>query len=244
MPNCVRLGVAAAAVLSFVGTGLADERLIVENFDDPLTPFNVRCTHEFSEFAGVGPAWSVRTSFEPGPTPLPSAALNLRGADLITWNTDGLGSSVFRAGASVWNHDPAAAATVTFHGTFAEATFEAPPSSAGYVVFEVTNDTLGVRPFPETGEASLGPIETITLRSSGDADFDDIFVSVNHKHCPCDFNQDNGYDVFDLLSFLNQWFLLDDASDFNGDGEFDVFDLLDFLDCWFDPANSGLRFCP
>lgn len=244
MRHCFHFALAASAALALTRIGLADERLIVDNFDDPLAPFNERCTHDFMEFAGVGPAWSVRTSFEPGPTALPSAALNLRGADLITWNADGLGGAVFRAGASVWNHDPAAAATVTFHGEFAEATFEAPPSSAGYVVYEVTNDTIGVRPFPETGEASLGGIEAITVRSSGDADFDDVFVSVNHKHCPCDFNQDNGYDVFDLLSFLDRWFLLDEASDFNSDGEFDVFDLLDFLNCWFDPANSGLRSCP
>lgn len=49
--------------------------------------------------------------------------------------------------------------------------------------------------------------------------------------CPADMNDDEIADVFDLLIYLDAWFLGD--ADRNGDFVTDVFDLLDYLDVWF-----------
>lgn len=49
--------------------------------------------------------------------------------------------------------------------------------------------------------------------------------------CPADLNGDEIADVFDLLIYLDSWFLGD--ADRNGDFMTDVFDLLDYLDVWF-----------
>lgn len=49
--------------------------------------------------------------------------------------------------------------------------------------------------------------------------------------CPADLNGDEVADVFDLLVYLDSWFVGD--ADRNGDFMTDIFDLLDFLDVWF-----------
>ena len=51
--------------------------------------------------------------------------------------------------------------------------------------------------------------------------------------CAADFNNDCTGDVFDLLDFLDLWFMLDPTVDLNFDLSVDVFDLLLFLQDWF-----------
>lgn len=56
--------------------------------------------------------------------------------------------------------------------------------------------------------------------------------------CPCEVDGAPGIDVFDLLGYLDLWFVADAAAERTGDApaNIDVFDLLMYLDCWFAPA--------
>jgi hypothetical protein len=57
--------------------------------------------------------------------------------------------------------------------------------------------------------------------------------------CVCEFDGDpSQIDVFDLLAYLDGWFVEDAATDIDGTAGVDVFDLLAFLDCWF-PGSAG-----
>jgi hypothetical protein len=60
--------------------------------------------------------------------------------------------------------------------------------------------------------------------------------------CPCEFDDAPGVNVFDLLAYLDLWFITDVAADIDGAPGVDVFDLLFYLDCWF-PASAGAP-CP
>jgi hypothetical protein len=174
--------------------------------------------------------------------PLPDNFLHLFPArDNLGWDITGIGSSVGEASVDVFDHNGGFAGTSTsrvrFTGEFDAITLR-PPDTAQIYTLDVTNDTIG-----ENG-LSLGFIVSITLIGAIDADFGNITLTINHKHCPCDFNQDNAYTVGDLFSYLASYFAQDDRSDFNEDGETTVQDIFDFLACWFSPATSGLRFCP
>lgn len=57
--------------------------------------------------------------------------------------------------------------------------------------------------------------------------------------CVCEFDGDVAQiDVFDLLAYLDGWFVQAAAADIDGVSGVDVFDLLAFLDCWF-PGSAG-----
>lgn len=56
--------------------------------------------------------------------------------------------------------------------------------------------------------------------------------------CPCEFDGNSNVDVFDLLAYLDLWFVNDGQAELDGTGGIDVFDLLAYLDCWF-PASAG-----
>ena len=60
--------------------------------------------------------------------------------------------------------------------------------------------------------------------------------------CICEVDGVIPVDVFDLLSYLNEWFNSTPAADIDGVPGVDVFDLLFFLNCWF-PASAGAP-CP
>jgi hypothetical protein len=52
--------------------------------------------------------------------------------------------------------------------------------------------------------------------------------------CPCERDGNvEQIDVFDLLTYLDDWFEHAPAADLNQDGEINVIDLLEYLDCWF-----------
>jgi hypothetical protein len=59
--------------------------------------------------------------------------------------------------------------------------------------------------------------------------------------CVCERDGAAGVNVFDLLAYLDLWFLRDAGAEVDGAAGVDVFDLLGFLDCWF-PASAGA--CP
>jgi hypothetical protein len=61
--------------------------------------------------------------------------------------------------------------------------------------------------------------------------------------CPCELaGHPDSREVFDLLAYLDLWFVADQAAERDGTAGIDVFDLLSFLDCWF-PASAGAP-CP
>jgi lysophospholipase L1-like esterase len=60
--------------------------------------------------------------------------------------------------------------------------------------------------------------------------------------CLCELTGDETVDVFDLLAYLNGWFMGAAAADIDGQAGVDVFDLLAYLDCWF-VASAGAP-CP
>jgi hypothetical protein len=68
------------------------------------------------------------------------------------------------------------------------------------------------------------------------------YVAANHFEpvaaCLCELDGSAGVNVFDLLAYLNAWFVADPSADLDGQGGVDVLDLLVYLDCWF-PAVSG-----
>ncbi len=51
--------------------------------------------------------------------------------------------------------------------------------------------------------------------------------------CSADLTGDSMVDVFDLLAFLDFWFVADGRADIDGTPGVDVFDLLQYLDGWF-----------
>ncbi len=52
--------------------------------------------------------------------------------------------------------------------------------------------------------------------------------------CVCEMDGDAGQvDVFDLLAYLDLWFLADARAEIDDTPGVDVFDLLGYLDCWF-----------
>lgn len=58
--------------------------------------------------------------------------------------------------------------------------------------------------------------------------------------CPCEVDGAAGIDVFDLLGYLDLWFVGDAGAERTGDApaNIDVFDLLMYLDCWFAPPSG------
>ncbi len=71
--------------------------------------------------------------------------------------------------------------------------------------------------------------------------------------CDCDIVGRDGMggpqefvDVFDLLAYLDLWFVSDDAAERTDDdpASIDVFDLLDYLDCWFMVTGPDGGECP
>lgn len=51
--------------------------------------------------------------------------------------------------------------------------------------------------------------------------------------CRADMDGNSGIDVFDLLVYLDQWFIASEWADRTDDSTTDVFDLLAYLDLWF-----------
>jgi hypothetical protein len=51
--------------------------------------------------------------------------------------------------------------------------------------------------------------------------------------CPADLDGSGGVDVFDLLAYLDLWFVADPGADIDGAPGVNVFDLLAYLDGWF-----------
>jgi 6-phosphogluconolactonase (cycloisomerase 2 family) len=67
----------------------------------------------------------------------------------------------------------------------------------------------------------------------------ELWPGTGEPLCLCEFDSDAAQvDVFDLLAYLDLWFVSAPAADVDGTAGVDVFDLLAFLDCWF-PASSG-----
>jgi hypothetical protein len=56
--------------------------------------------------------------------------------------------------------------------------------------------------------------------------------------CVCEFDAAQGVNVFDLLAYLDAWFVSGPTADIDGTAGVNVFDLLFYLDCWF-PASAG-----
>lgn len=72
-----------------------------------------------------------------------------------------------------------------------------------------------------------------------------VTIVASSASCPCEADgNDAQVDVFDLLAYLDLWFVADPGAERTGDApaSVDVFDLLTFLDCWF-PASAGSP-CP
>jgi hypothetical protein len=67
---------------------------------------------------------------------------------------------------------------------------------------------------------------------------DDVHYVGIQPSCACEYDGAAGVNVFDLLAFLDLWFVDGAGADIDGTPGVDVFDLLSFLDCWF-PASAG-----
>jgi hypothetical protein len=87
-----------------------------------------------------------------------------------------------------------------------------------------------VRDMTPDGSAIVGHGKDLTRDDS----FTDPYIIV-FSTCAADLTGDGGVDVFDLLAYLDLWFVTDAAAERTGDepAAIDVFDLLAYLGGWF-----------
>lgn len=91
----------------------------------------------------------------------------------------------------------------------------------GYFLARATmRHTLGLSP----GNPPIDPVSPEHL----------AYLQAVIVNCPADVNRDGIGDVFDVLTYLDEWFAgMPTAERGDADGTVDVFDLLAFLDDWF-----------
>jgi hypothetical protein len=105
-------------------------------------------------------------------------------------------------------------------------------TAIGLAVDEATGDLFAADPH-------RGSIVRVTFPAMGAPVVADFVSSVPvGGGCACEMDGSAGVDVFDLLAFLDLWFVSGAGADIDGAAGVDVFDLLFFLDCWF-PASAG-----
>lgn len=87
-----------------------------------------------------------------------------------------------------------------------------------------------VRGMTPDGSAIVGHGNDLSRADS----FTDPYI-ITFSDCAADLTGDGGVDVFDLLAYLDLWFVGDAAAELTGDdpAAIDVFDLLMYLDSWF-----------
>jgi hypothetical protein len=240
MKRVVMSVAAGASVFAATTACRADVRTLVENF--PGGVFSPRFFHDIQPNLGGGPNWEVRSEIPGIPDPLPANFLHLYPArDTLGWDLTGLGSGVAAASVDVFDHNGGFANTSTARvivvGENDTATLR-PPNTFQIYTLSADGRTVG-------GEGlAIGTIQSITLVGAIDADFGNITLTVAHKHCVCDVNEDGLYSVQDIFDYLGLFFSGEARADINGDGENTVQDIFDMLSCWFGPAASGLPFCP
>ena len=66
------------------------------------------------------------------------------------------------------------------------------------------------------------------------------FLLTPTPECFCEWDGNStAVDVFDLLSYLADWFSASSAAECDRNGVVDVFDLRCYLDCWFSASSGG-----
>jgi hypothetical protein len=116
------------------------------------------------------------------------------------------------------------------------ATLEVPLSEAGW---KINHFIVGAQPTACEFRQVLGTLEGLYLLTEWNTGADDTNIDNvalgTAGGCSADEDGDGDADVFDLLTYLDMWFLLEECAERTGDRpvRVNVFDLLAYLDRWF-----------